>query len=227
VDLINSPFNADLNGDGTEDIINLDVMDNDGDYRGFVLKINNSEISGEHSYNVAGFVLIDIDKSDKQKEIGVYTPNANGPDEYIIYKYDGTSIKQIGRTYSATTFNGDGTVDVITFMPFWDKNDRYIYNRDKDELEWVKKKEYDIDVECAVVENFTVFPSIGSRGTSGILKIGQKIRIKKAIVVDNCNKTGPYSWALCDEFYYIANDGRDGWATMEDMMGKIDLPLLP
>jgi hypothetical protein len=218
---------TDLNGDGKNDIINLGLIDDQGDYSSFILTVNDIQVRGKHSYNVDNFLIVDLDRSDNQKEIAVHTPNPNGPDEYIIYKYDGSSIKQIGRTYSTTTFNGDGTVGVVSYMPFWDKNDTYIYDRDKDELVWVEKKEYDIEVECAVIEPMAVHQVIDSRGFDGYLDKGQKIKILKAKAKVDCNKTGPYDWGLCDEFYYVADDGREGWATMEQMMGKIDLPLIP
>lgn len=218
---------VDLNGDGTDDIVKLGLIEDQGDFSSFILTVNNIQVRGKHSYNVDNFLIVDLDRSDKQKEVAVHTPNANGPDEYIIYKYDGTAIKEIGRTYSTTTFNGDGTVDVVSYMPFWDKSDTYIFDRDKDELVWVEKKEYDIEVECAVIEPMAVHHVIDSRGFDGYLDKGQKIKILKAKVIDNCEKTGPYDWGLCDEFYYVVDDGRAGWATMEQMMGKIDLPLIP
>lgn len=218
---------ADLNGDGKNDIINLGLRDDQGDYSSFILTINDIQIRGKHSYNVDNFLIVDLDRSDKQKEVAVHTPNANGPDEYIIYKYDGTAIKQIGRTYSTTTFNGDGTVDVVSYMPFWDKNDTYVYDREKDELVWVEKNEYDIEIECKVLEEFPVFPVINASGFSEKLKKGQTIKIVKAVHKNDCTKTGPYGWGLCDEFSYITDTGSNGWATMEQMMGKIDLPLIP
>lgn len=217
---------VDLNGDGITDVINLVAKEEDGDFSNFVLMINQQEIRGKHSYNVDKFIVVDIDKSDKQKEVAVHTPNVNGPDEYIIYKYDGTEIKQIGRTYSTTTFNGDGTLDVVSYMPFWDKRDTYVYDRGTDELVMEAKKHYDIEVECEVLENFAVHPGIGKEIIGYALK-GEKIKILKAIPKDNCDKTGPYAWGLCDEFYFTANNGKEGWATMEQMMGKIDLPLIP
>lgn len=217
----------DLNGDGKRDTVKLGIIDDQGDFSRFILTINDIDIRGQHSYNVDKFEIVDIDKRDSQKEVAVHTPNANGPDEYIIYKYDGSVIKQIGRTYSTTTFNSDGTIEVESYMPFWDREDTYVYDNETDELVWQEKEYYNIEVECKVLEKFTIFPKIGSRGTSGMLEKGQKIRIIKAIVKDDCNKTGDYSWALCDEFFYVTDDGREGWATMADMMGKIDLPLNP
>ena len=219
--------NVDLDGDGILDKISLNIIYAGEDYSSFLLTVNKAETLDKHSYNVDGYEIIDIDKSDKQKEIAVHTPNANGPDEYIIYRYDGENIKRIGSTHSFTKFNGDGTLDVETYMSFWTKNDRYVYNRDKNELEWIEKKEYDINEEYTVIDDFSILPSIGSANTNGFVKKGEKIRITKAIITDNCDKTGAYSEELCDEFYYVTEDGRGGMATLEDLIGKVDLPLQP
>lgn len=218
-EITSDPVFQDLNGDGKNERIEINILDNDGDYSSFILKIGNAIANGKHSYNVEGFKVVDIDKGDSQKEIAIYTPNVNGPDEYIIYRYDGNSIKQIGRTESTTTFNGDGTVDVESYMAFYDKKDSYKYDRDKDELVWVEKREYEVSVDSKITEDLVI--------PEGTFKRGQMVKITKAVVKDNCEKTGPYSWELCDEFYVVSDDGVEGWVTLEDMMGKIDLPLRP
>lgn len=227
IGISNKEQNEDLDGDGVKDKITLNIIYNEEDYSSFLLQINNAEVLDKHSYNVDGYAVIDLDKSDNQKEIAVHTPNANGPDEYIIYTYDGKNIKRIGSTHSFTKFNGDGTLDVETYRSFWTKNDRYIYDKEKDELEWVSRKEYDINEEYTVIEVFTIFPVMGSANTNGFLKKGEKIRITKAIIADDCNKTGAYSDELCDEFFYVTEDGRGGMVTLEDLIGKVDLPLQP
>ena len=218
---------VDLNGDGISDVINLVVHNEDGDFSNFVLMINEQDIKGKHSYNVDKFIVIDLDKSDKQKEVAVHTPNPNGPDEYIIYKYDGTQITEIGRTHSTTTFNGDGTLDVVTYMPFWDRLDVYVYDRQTDEITWQPKEYYTLDIDCKVLEEMPVFLTINSRGFSEKLKKGQTIKIIKAIHKPDCNETGAYAWGMCDEFQYVTESGSEGWATMKQMMGNIDLPLIP
>lgn len=206
---------VDLDGDGIQDKISLNIIFAGEDYSSFLLMINNKETLDKHSYNVDGYAIIDIDKSDNQKEIAVHTPNANGPDEYIIYSYDGENIKRIGSTHSFTKFNGDGTIDVETFKSFWTKHDRYTYNKDMGELEWTSKKEYSINEEYSVIESFAS------------LEKGDKINITKVIVSDDCNKTGAYSEELCDVFFYTTEDGIEGSATLEELIGKVDLPLQP
>lgn len=218
-EITSEPVYEDLNGDGKNERIEINILDENGDYSSFILKIGKAMLNGKHSYNVTGFKVVDIDKNDSQKEVAVYTPNVNGPDEYMIYKFDGNAIKLLGRTASTTSFNGDGTLDVESYMAFYEKKDRYSYDRTKDELVWEEVKEYEINVESKVLEDFTV--------SGGAFKTGQLVKITKAVIKDNCEKTGAYSWELCDEFYVVSNDGVEGWVTLEDMMGKIDLPLRP
>lgn len=219
--------NVDLDGDGNQEVITLLIHDFDGDFSHYTLKINNLETAGEHSYNVDGYLVVDIDKSDMEKEIAIHTPNANGPDEYIIYRYDGENIKRIGSTHSFTKFNGDGTIDVETFKSFWTKHDRYTYNKDMGELEWTSRNEYDINEEYPVMESFAVFPVVGSANTLGFVDKGEKIKITKVVISSDCNKSGAYSDELCDVLFYTTADGRAGSATLEDLIGKVDLPLQP
>jgi hypothetical protein len=226
-DIINGVSYEDLDGDGTKDKITLNIIYNDEDYNSFLLIINNAEILDRHHYNTDGYTIVDIDKSDDRKEIAVHTPNANGPDEYIIYSYDGENIKRIGSTQSFTKFNGDGTLDVETYMSFWVKHDKYIYNKETDALDWVRKTEYDINEEYTVTEDFAVFPAIGSANTLGFVSKGEKIKITQVVLKDDCRESGAYSEELCDVFFYTTADGRQGSATLKDLIGKVDLPLQP
>jgi len=84
-------------------------------------------VKGELSMGGAdGFIIIDIDTSDKYKEIAVHTPGPSDDDEYIIYWYDGNSIKEVGRVSRWPTFPGNGIVYVDDWMGFWMKRDKCI-----------------------------------------------------------------------------------------------------
>jgi len=118
---------VDLDGKGDADIIELTLMEEDYDFSNFILTINKDSVSGKHSYNVSGFLIIDLDTADNLKEVAIYTQNANGPDEYIIYKYDNL-INEIGRINSYATFPGNKEIIVDTEMMFWTKTDTVLYD---------------------------------------------------------------------------------------------------
>ncbi|MBC8485092.1 MAG: hypothetical protein H8D45_03520 [Bacteroidetes bacterium] len=110
-------FKIDLDGNNKEENVKLTLIEDVYGWRNFMLTIDNDSVLGKHSYNVNGFLIIDLDTSDKFKEVAVYTPNANGPDEYIIYKYD-KQIKEVGKIESYATFPGNGKIIVNTEMMF-------------------------------------------------------------------------------------------------------------
>jgi len=78
-------FKGDLDGNNEEENVKLTLIEDEIGWGNFLLTVDNDSVFGKHSYNVNGFLIIDLDTSDKFKEVAVYTPNANGPDEYIIY----------------------------------------------------------------------------------------------------------------------------------------------
>ena len=146
---------VDLDGKGGVDIIELALIEEDYDFSKFILTINKDSVSGKHSYNVSGFLIIDLDTADNYKEVAVYTQNANGPDEYIIYKYDNW-INEIGRINSYASFPGNKEIIVDTEMMFWTKTDTVLYDTEFEVLKFYPKEFYDINIKAKVLEPFSL-----------------------------------------------------------------------
>ncbi|MBC8488762.1 MAG: hypothetical protein H8D45_22285 [Bacteroidetes bacterium] len=215
-----------LEGKGEADKIELTLIEDDYDYSNFVLTINNDTVSGKHSYNVSGFLIIDLDTTDNFKEVAVYTQNANGPDEYIIYKYDNW-ITEIGRINSYATFPGNKEIIVDTEMMFWTKTDTVLYDTEFEVLKHYPKEFYYINMEAKVLESFSLYSDRENFISVTELKPKDRVTIVKCDTSPFCEDELSSSFELCDWYQVKIESGRTGWVQLKTFLDKLELPWRP
>jgi len=219
-------FKADINGDSKVDNVKLTLIEDDFGWRNFMLAIDNDSVLGKHSYNVNGFLIIDLDTSDKFKEVAVYTPNANGPDEYIIYKYD-KRIKEIGEIESYATFLGNGKIIVETEMMFWTKTDTVTYDAESCSFVFDPQKLYKIYIEADVLEPFSLYSDRENFILVEELDIDDEVVVLACDTSPFCDEETPNSYWYCD-WYQIKTDSDEiGWTQLKSFLYKLDLSLRP
>ena len=92
-DFVFSEF-ADLNGDGKTEKIKLDIVP--GASNQFVLRIADKLYKDSlGDGDISGFQIVDIDNTDKFKEIAVYTSGASDDHEYLILSFNENRITKI------------------------------------------------------------------------------------------------------------------------------------
>lgn len=165
---------VDLNGDGKVEDISISEITEWGD---FVLKVDKVSIKGKLSDEADGFVIVDIDTADKYKEIAVHTPGPSDDDEYLIYWYDGKSIKEMGRLSRWPEFLGNGIILVNDWMGFWAKRDKYVLNKKTRTLRLVPQELYYVGIEAKVKESFPIYKTRQSSEIVANLKPKSKILI--------------------------------------------------
>jgi hypothetical protein len=213
---------VDLDRKGKVDEIKLILIEDDYDFSNFVLIINDDSVQGKHSYNVSGFIIIDLDTADDLREVGIYTQNANGPDEYIIYKYDNW-ISEIGRINSYATFPGDGKIIVDTEMMFWIKTDTVLYDADFEILKFYPKEFYEINIETEVLKHFSLFSDRDNFITIAKLESKDIVTIIKCDTSPFCEDEILNSYETCDWYQIRAGTGQKGWAQLKTIYQKLDL----
>ena len=213
---------VDLDGKGGVDIIELALIEEDYDFSKFILTINKDSVSGKHSYNVSGFLIIDLDTTDNYKEVAVYTQNANGPDEYIIYKYDNW-INEIGRINSYASFPGNKEIIVDTEMMFWTKTDTVLYDTEFEVLKFYPKEFYDINIKAKVLEPFSLYSDRENFITIIDLKPKDRVTVMKCDTSPFCNDESSNSFELCDWYQVKIESGRTGWVQLKTFLDKLEL----
>ncbi|MGI6656558.1 MAG: hypothetical protein ACOX5Z_07000 [Desulfobulbus sp.] len=157
---------ADLDGNGKQDTIYLSI-DSKGKYN---IKINDVSKKGElpdpdSLCDKAKFQMdiIDIDKSDKHKEVMIcmYSDIDSCMDyTYHLFWYSGTSISLIWKLSSETpAFSGNGIALVSTWLNFWNKTDKYVLNPKTKTMVHVPQAFYYVGVEVKVNQSIPIFQS--------------------------------------------------------------------
>jgi hypothetical protein len=146
---------TDLNGDDVPEEISLT---NIGETTEFYLEISGKKIKGKFYEEPSdGFIIIDIDKYDKYKEIAVHTPGPSSDDEYFIYWYDGKAIQETAHLSRWPKFLGNGIVYVDGWVGFWTRRDKYILNNSTRKLDHVLQFAYYVGVKANVKNSFPIF----------------------------------------------------------------------
>lgn len=99
--------NYDLNSDGKEDsiLILLKGRNNDLSY----IEVNQIKLSYNLDNPYEGEVhIIDLDKNDPYLEVACFDDGPSGDPEFLIFRYDGSSIYELGRIDAYASIDGKG-----------------------------------------------------------------------------------------------------------------------
>lgn len=153
---IKTQAKVDLDGDGKLEDISISEITEAGE---FLLKVDGISIRGRFNVEEAadGFIIVDIDTTDKYKEVAVHTPGPSDDDEYLIYWYDGKSVREMGRMSRWPTFVGNGIVYVDDWMGFWSKRDKYVLDVNKRILKLIPQELYYVGIEAKVIKSFPLY----------------------------------------------------------------------
>jgi hypothetical protein len=169
---------VDLNGDGIKEIIAVSQVksSNPQDIEKFILKINNTSVEDAFEFGESfdGFAIVDIDKGDKYKEVAVHSPGPSDDDQYLIFWYDGSSIKKVGSVARWPRFAGNGIVYVNGWVSFWQNTDKYILTKQRT-LQLVPQPLHYVGMKCKVKTGFPIYASQNSKSIIANLRTGSQI----------------------------------------------------
>ncbi|MBN1881897.1 MAG: hypothetical protein JW885_06960 [Deltaproteobacteria bacterium] len=209
--------NADLNGDGRPESITLAPGRSFGE---FILSVDGVTTVGMFEFDVTdGFAVVDINASDVYKEIAVHAPGPSDDDEYLVYSFDGASLKEMGRLARWPTFSGNGIVLVDGWMGFWKIRDKYVLDTSTRTLRHVPQDLYAVGVEGHAIKSFPVY-----RTRSGNEVIANTMPNSNFIILacdtsPTClNAYGDADDYSCDWYLIKTVTGLVGWVRCETLM---------
>jgi hypothetical protein len=211
---------VDLDGDKEVDQISISTTES-GD---FLLDVDGIETSGHLTEGEAdGFAIVDIDLSDKFKEIAVHTPGPSDDDEYLIYRYDGRSIKEMGRLSGGPKFSGNGIVLVDDWMGFWIKREKYVLDKGSMALRLVPQELYYVGIEGKVDKGFPIYEKRTGSDVVANVRPGSKVLI---IACDPSPTSDDATGGYFLDWYLIKSEtGLVGWARLGEFGERMsDLP---
>jgi len=209
--------NADLDGDGKPESITLSPGATFGE---FVLSVDGVTIGGMFDFDAAdGFAVVDISTADAYREIAVHAPGPSDDDEYVVYSFDGASLKEMGRLMRWPTFSGNGIVLVDNWMGFWLIKDKYVLDTSTRTLRHVPQDLYYVGVEGHAIKSFPVY-----RSRSGSEVIANTLPDSTFLVLacdtsPTClNAYGDADDYSCDWYLIKTVTGLVGWIRCETLM---------
>lgn len=193
---------VDLNGDGKPETIRLVKLEA-GRFR---LHINQDTFEGTLGGEVEGFYIADVNKSDKYREVVVYTPGPSDDDEHVFFWFDGKRIHKMGHLMRWLKFLGNGIVLADDWMGFWTITRKYVLTKDRKLVE-VPQEFYYVGVTGKVSKPLTLYRTRQTKQVLATLRVGSNAEI---ILSDG------KGW------YLVKSENRLlGWAKEESLLESI------
>ncbi|MCY1017709.1 hypothetical protein [Pyxidicoccus sp. MSG2] len=200
----------DVSGDGKPEDISVTW---DEPKSQFILKVGNATARGSSGHEEPnGFTVVDLDSSDKRKEVVVHTGLTDNTKEAHVYAYDGKSLKAMGTVPSISEARGNGIVLSDAWMAFWQRRDKYVLDAKAGKLTLVPQELYAVGVEATVTESFPLARARTEKTPVANLAKGSKIQVIAAAPIPG------------KSYLYLvkSSTGLLGWATMDDLAEKTE-----
>jgi hypothetical protein len=203
---------ADLDGDGKPEAISLQW--NQGDSQ-FVLKVGATTVRGKvDDTEVLGVSIVDLDGSDKWKEVVVHMGVVYSDASRAVYGFDGKAVKELGRVNALTETRGNGIVLSDTWMGFWARREKYVLERKAWKLNHVPQELYHVGAEATVKKSFPLARSRTDKAVVANLAPDSKIQVLAASPVSPNSR----------DFWYLvkSSTGLLGWTRSKDLAEKTE-----
>ncbi|MFA7244899.1 MAG: SH3 domain-containing protein [Candidatus Magasanikbacteria bacterium] len=203
----------DLNGDGKKENISIEFKQINYSYVA-ILHIDDMGTTTPGNVPAGYFGIVDIDKSDKLKEIAVTDEGPSSDYATTFYQYDGKNLKSLGTIqgiYENMLFDGKGKLTTQTrgsILDTWFFADDYSLSTNNI-LVNIPKDFYARDTEVTLLQALALKRS--PQDDSTIITTLQKDEIVKIIACDN------KKWCQIEK-----KDGLKGWFAVKDYATMVD-----
>jgi hypothetical protein len=203
---------ADLNSDKKPETIKLEKSN---DANGFKLIVNDKQVMNKLSNGeTEGFNIIDIDVSDKYKEIAVYTSGDSEDYEYILYWYNGEQISLIGNFLGQPVFNGNGIVYLDNWMGFWKSRDKLVIDKTTRKPQIINQFAYYVGVKAKVKNGFAIYQETALIHKVAVLSENTGIELLL------CDKTSKDYFTF--KYLIKSESGLIGWANLKSILDNTE-----
>ncbi|MCP3137052.1 hypothetical protein [Pyxidicoccus xibeiensis] len=206
---------VDLNGDGKPEAISVQFDEAKDQW---VLKVGTATARGAAEGNASnGFTVVDLDASDKRKELAVHTGQTDADQQAHLYAFDGKSLKPLGAVPNITEAKGNGIILSDTWQGFWNRRDKFALDAKAGKVTEVPQELYAVGVEARVKTSFALARSRTDKAAVATLAQGSTIQVLAAA---KAMREGGYLYLV------KSSTGLLGWATEKDLLVKTEgLPL--
>jgi hypothetical protein len=206
----------DLNSDGKQEIIKLEPVE--GSKTEYTLHINDEELSGYlEGYKIDGFRVIDINVSDKYKEITVHSLLYGAGDGNSIYWYDGKEILHVKKSYWYLTINGNGILYEDCWEGFWNRREKYVLQDNDHSLISIKQFAYYVGYKLTIGKGFKIYKEKELINEVALLSDNSEIELLLCDLQEG---------DLFDYIYLVkSKSGLIGWVNFKTIWNSKEIPM--
>lgn len=209
-------ISVDVNGDGQKENI---IYKNLGE-AGYSLTVNDIEVENTKYTNLADFIaVVDVDKSDKYKELLISDYGPSSDDFSTFYYFDGSKLIDMGETagvieYNEIRIDSSGSFSANTrgqILQTW-FFDKYYTLTDEHKIVEIPHEVYVTDYDVFVKQPIKLFTDRNLQSSSFDLVEGQIVKIIGTDDKEWCQietSVGKKGWFAIEGFKIIRNEGLD------------------
>ncbi len=225
---------VDLNGDGKPEIVRFEC-DDDGVYK---LSVGSKEVRGELPAfgGSCKIQAIDLDRSDRFKELQLHTDGPSDDPADHLYRWDGQTLILMAELTGWLRVPGNGIVYTDAHRGFWTQTDKYVVNAKTHRLDTIRPEMYFMQSGVLEAEDEEVpgpvrgtvsrgFPIYCERNrTRPLATLAEGSRIQ---VLAFAPTTGVFNNLYEQKGWYLVRSqtGLLGWAHADELIERVhDLP---
>jgi hypothetical protein len=197
---------ADLDGDGAEEEIHFAALPTG--IVAYDLSIGGAKLGKRFEVvEDLRFAIVDLDSTDKQREVLIKLEEANDLRDFILVRYFEKKVVELGRfggqVPSEPELSGNGFVVYGSWQGFYARTIKLALDAKKQKLQELVPELYAVELEVKVKESFPLYTTRGKKEVLARVKVGTQVRIlahdpaAKAFLVRS--STGLLGWVMFTE----------------------------
>jgi len=209
-----SSAKADLDGDGAEEEIRFEALPTG--IVAYDLAIGGAKLGKRLEASEAlTFAIVDLDSTDKQREVLVRTEDANDYRSFVVVRYEKKKPVELGRFGGQLPADpeiaGNGFVLYQTWEGFYARTVKLALDAKKGKLAELVPELYAVEVRAKVKESFPLYTTRAKKDVLARAKVGSEVNV---VAHDPAAKL----------FLVRSATGLLGWVTFADLERGADLP---
>lgn len=179
------------------------------------LHVDKAEVPFYGEYD--GLEIVDIDRSDRYKEIDVRTYSGSDAVDHNIYWYDGKSIQKMADLSWKADYKGNGIVLNQVWTCYVTIIEKYVLDKKSRKLVLVPQEMYYVGTKRKVLRSFPVYYS--RQGNSIVANVETNSTITVLVYVPNqAARKSPGKYDVMQEWFLIkTQSGLLGWVRLQTL----------
>lgn len=214
---------ADLDGDGKEEAISFDALPTG--IIAYALRVADAKIGRfTEQPNVA---IVDLDSSDKTKELLIVEGGDNDLRDYTLFRYEGHKLIELGKfggqVPADPEISGNGFIVYGAWQGFYTRTVKLAIDAKKRKLAEVVPELYAVGVELPVKATFPLYATRAKKEVLARAKVASKVTLVAHDPSPKC-AAGELGFEPCDWFLVRSATGLLGWVLFSDLAAGLELP---